>query len=424
MVFSLSPPKKTLCFFSIQRMISLRENHRLEIPNQWDRSGLPAWSFFNSELLQEEKDLLFRRHWQLICHQNDLPEVGDFVTWDLVGERALVIRGRDGQLRAFHNLCRHRGSRVIAKNSGNCRSSIICPFHGWAYNIDGTLRGAAQPSSLPTLDPVKYGLKPLEMDLWNGFVFIRFQSGPQPPVSQMLDGFTQEIKNYDLPNLRSTGRGFWTDEIAANWKCVRDVDNEGYHVPMAHPGLQDLFGKNYHDEPLKNGTSRSLGQFREGAAQLWSVRNYTALLKPKNSLNATQKSSWLYIGIFPNLVIGLYPDSVNFYQEYPVDYNKTIQRGSTYKFADEDRQMRLSRYLSMRIDRLTSQEDEQLITWTWEAALSSAYDGVILSDLEYGVKAYHDALRQHFPVLDGPEPPFQLLKAQNNHLIASRLKPD
>ena len=123
-------------------------------------------------------------------------------------------------------------------------------------------------------------------------------------------------------------------------------------------------------------------------------------------------------------MIGLYPDSVNFYQEYPVDYNKTIQRGSTYKFADEDRQMRLSRYLSMRIDRLTSQEDEQLITWTWEAALSSAYDGVILSDLEYGVKAYHDALRQHFPVLDGPEPPFQLLKAQNNHLIASRLKPD
>mgnify|MGYP000114133984 CR=1 FL=1 len=86
--------------------------------------------------------------------------------------------------------------------------------------------------------------------------------------------------------------------------------------------------------------------------------------------------------------IGLYPDSVNFYQEYPVDYNKTIQRGSTYKFADEDRQMRLSRYLSMRIDRLTSQEDEQLITWTWEAALSSAYDGVILS-ASFNVELLH-----------------------------------
>ena len=122
--------------------------------NDWDRRGLPSWSYFNPEMLEEEKELLFRRHWQLVCHINDIPEPGDFIAADMVGERALVIRGRDGVVRAFHNLCRHRGSRVVAENKGTCRSAIVCPFHGWVYNLDGTLRGASQPATLPDLDPV------------------------------------------------------------------------------------------------------------------------------------------------------------------------------------------------------------------------------------------------------------------------------
>ncbi len=154
-------------------MYVLSKEHS-KIPNDWDRSGLPAWSFFNKEMFEAEKDLFFRRHWQLICHSNDIPNNGDFVTWDLIGERALVIRGADGKVRAFHNLCKHRGSRVLAAEAGNCRSAITCPFHGWTYNLDGTLRGAAQPSSLPGLDPVKYGLPPLEMDIWNGLFLLGF----------------------------------------------------------------------------------------------------------------------------------------------------------------------------------------------------------------------------------------------------------
>ena len=144
------------------------------------------------------------------------------------------------------------------------------------------------------------------------------------------------------------------------------------------------------------------------------------MLQPKTTLDETHQKCWLYIGIFPNLVFGLYPDSVIFYQEYPVENGKTIQRGANYKFGDEDRKMRISRYLSMRIDRITSKEDEQLIEWSWEATFSSAYQGVILSDLEYGVKAYHDALREHFPVLLGPEPEQGKLLHENIRLLAQR----
>ncbi len=386
-------------------------------PAGWERSGLPAWSFFNVEMLELEKEVLFRCHWQAVCHVSDIPEAGDFVTLDLVGERALVLRGRDGEVRAFHNLCRHRGSRVVAETSGNCKSAIVCPFHGWAYNLDGTLRGASQPASLPKLDPVAMGLKPLDMDIWSGFVFVRFKPGPQPPVSEVMARFAPELAQYGLADMVPDGNGFWHADLDANWKCVRDVDNEGYHVPMAHPGLHDLFGSNYFDEPFEKGTSRSFSSFREGNARLWSVQNYKTILQPPERLDSDHRQAWLYVGMFPNLVFGLYPDSIMFYQEFPLANGRTIQRGAIYRHKDEDRRMRLARYLSMRIDRLTSKEDEQLIEWTWEAAFSSGYDGVMLSDLEYGVKTYHDALRKLFPVLEEDEPPAGTLAARNAALL-------
>ena len=317
-------------------------------------------------------------------------------------------------------MCKHRGSRVIADEAGTCKSTITCPFHGWTYNLDGTLRGASQPSSLPKLDPVEYGLPPLEMDIWNGFIFVRFQPGPQPTLSNILKKFDNEILQYELSDLEPTGDGFWTEEINANWKCVRDVDNEGYHVPMAHPGLHDLFGQNYYDQPIEGGLSRSVGSFSSGNGRLWSVRNYKKLLRAKDTLDEAHQKCWLYIGVFPNLVFGLYPDSVIFYQEYPIENGKTIQRGGNYKYAKEDREMKISRYLSMRIDRLTSKEDEQLIEWSWEAAFSSAYSGVLLSDLEYGVKAYHDTLKEYFPVLSGPEPEHGKLLQVNERLLAKK----
>lgn len=386
----------------------------------WDRSGLPAWSYTNAELLEAEKDLLFRRHWQVACHVNDIPNAGDYIATDICGERGLVIRGRDGQIRAFHNLCRHRGSRVVADQKGTCKSAIICPFHGWAYNLDGTLRGAAQPRSLPDLDRVAYGLKPIEMDIWHGFVFIRFKPGPQPPISQVLSRFNDEVAQYRLSEFLPDGAGFWSESVEANWKCVRDVDNEGYHVPMAHPGLHDLFGSNYYDEPFLDGTARSYSKFREGDGSLWSVKMYKALLPQLQSLDAEHRQAWLYIGIFPNTVLGIYPDSVMYYNEVPGNIGSCVQSGAVYRRADEDRRMRAARYLSGRIDRLTSKEDEQLIEWCWESAFSSGFDGVILSDLEIGVRSYHDMLRTLFPVLDEAEPSTGELIARNKELLAAQ----
>ena len=397
----------------------MTQNAPTPTPNDWDRRGLPAWSFFSEELLELEKEQLFRRHWQLVCHESDIPGAGDFMTLDTVGERALVIRDREGTVRAFHNLCRHRGSRVVAEESGTCKSAIICPFHGWAYNLDGTLRGAAQPGTLPELDPVTHGLKPIEMDSWQGFIFVRFLPGPQPKMHEILAKFDAQVAQYDLEKLQPSGDGFDATPMTANWKCVRDVDNEGYHVPLAHPGLHDLYGPNYYDEAFEGGTSRSYGGFREGGGRHWSVRNYLKILQPPEKLDEEHAKAWLYVGVFPNLVFGFYPDQVIFYHEFPQAVGETIQRSASYKRGDEDRRMRLARYLSMRIDRITSKEDEQLIEWTWEAAFSSGYDRIILSDLEYGVHSYHEILREHFPVLREDEPSPGAMAKRNGELLGA-----
>ena len=114
----------------------------LPVPNSWDRRGLPAWTYGSQALFDLEKEAVFLRHWQVVGHVSDLPGTGSWLTFDLLGERAVVMRGQDGVVRAFHNLCRHRGARVVDGTQGQCRGSLVCPFHGWVYNLDGTLRGA------------------------------------------------------------------------------------------------------------------------------------------------------------------------------------------------------------------------------------------------------------------------------------------
>lgn len=392
----------------------------IALPKDWDRSGLPGWAYFSQELFELECETLFKTHWQFVCHVNEAAEIGAYVTFDVAGERALVIRGHDGILRGFHNLCRHRGSRIVPDARGVCNKAMVCPYHGWAYNLDGGLRGIANRDTFPPMQAEKWGLKPLEMEIWNGLVFIRFQAGPQPAVAEILARFDDEIAPYDLANMVPTDSNSMDDLLAVNWKSVRDVDNEGYHVRQAHPGLHQLYGDGYFDEPYANGTSRSVGTFNEAYGHRWSVRKYREILPEAENLPLHQRRQWIYFGMFPNFVLGLYPDSVIYYQEVPQSATQTVQRGMCYRRREESREMKAARYLSGRIDRDTAEEDQMLMVWSCEATKSSAYDGVIFSDLEYGVKTYHDHLRRLLPVMGQPAPPEPGQMAQVNDALLGK----
>ncbi len=368
------------------------------VPNDWDRRGLPAWAYHSPALFELERTQLFLRHWQVAGHTSDIPAPGDWLSFDMLGERAVIMRGQDGTLRAFHNLCRHRGARVVDGTQGHCRGAIVCPFHGWVYNLDGTLRGAAAPTSFGDFDRANFGLKPIELQQFHGFLFLRFHPGPQPDVATLMAPFDADFAACKTADVLPCGVPDWGTTLAVNWKSVRDVDNEGYHVAMAHPGLQDLYGRTYRDHSLDNGLSFSVGTFGDVPGRTWSVRNYVRLARPDNR-PAHLHNAWTYYGLFPNTVFSVTPEGVQLYHEMPLSPGQTRTTGRMYRHPHEDRQARAARYLAYRIDRATSDEDQQLSVWSNESMKSSAFEGFHLSDLEFGVRRHHDRLRDLMPVL-------------------------
>ncbi len=371
-----------------------------------ERGGLPAWTYNDKNLFALECDVLFRRYWQIVGHVNDIPNAGDYITLDIVGERALVIRDKSGHIHAFHNLCRHRASRVVADKSGNCPGVITCPFHAWSYELDGKLRGAARASSFPKLNKDEWGLKPIDIDIWHGLIFVRFQHGPQAPVATLLARHEDEVKQYMLNEMIPTNDGITeSGTCPINWKSARDVDNEGYHVATAHPGLNDLYGEHYVNDISVGDTTRSIGGFNTAPAKRWSVKHYRKFIDHLEKPWSELPKSWLYLGLFPNTVIAFYPDSVIFYQDIPKGVAGSSVRGAVYRRPTESRALAAARYLSGRIDNDTMEEDQMLMVWSQEAMASSGFDGILLSDLERGIRSYHDRLRAELPMMNDDKPP-------------------
>lgn len=399
----------------------------IAVPAGWDRRGLPAWTYHSEALFELERREVLLNHWQIAGHVGDLAAPGDWLSFDLLGERALVVRGRDGAVRAFHNLCRHRGARLVDGAAGHCRSAMVCPFHGWVYDLDGTLRGPARPETFGDMDRADFGLKPIETEVWHGFVFLRFLPGPQPSVARLMAPFEADFAAYRASELLPGG-AFGTWDLApmrVNWKSVRDVDNEGYHVAMAHPALQDLYGRSYRDLVYPGGVSKSLAEYGDQPGRLWSVRHYVAISPEQDRLPPHLRRAWIYFGLFPNTVISFTPEGAQYYQDIPISLHETVVGGRLYRRPHETREARAARYLAYRIDRETSAEDRQLSVWSNESMKSSAFDDFHLSDLEFGVRAHHDNLRRLLPVMSLAEAPNERqIEEINNGLRGAGAEPD
>ncbi len=180
----------------------------------------------------------------------------------------------------------------------------------------------------------------------------------------------------DIPN--------WSSDLPVNWKSVRDVDNEGYHVPLAHPGLQDLYGRDCRDLYMDGGLHASFGFDGDKPGRGWSVKRYLGMAREEDGLPPHLRQAWTYYGLFPNVVFAFTPEGAQYYQDAPLSPGMTRVTGRMYRRPNETRQQRLSRYLAYRIDRETSVEDQQLSIWSNESMKSQAFDGFHLSDLEWG----------------------------------------
>jgi len=367
--------------------------------------SLPAWLYYDPGFFELERQAVFRTTWQLVCHVNDVPEPGDYTTLDMLGEKALVLRGADGEVRAFHNVCRHRAARVADGNQGNCGLRLTCPYHAWSYDLDGSLRGVPKWQGFEDLDKSALGLARLDMEIWRGFVFIRFAppEARAPSVADMMAPYEHEIEPHGFETLVPQGRVTLRPR-PVNWKNVSDNYGDGLHIPVAHPGLTRLFGGSYALE-AKPWVDKMSGVIVDRPSTNWSERAYQKLWDSFDHLEGDARRTWLYFRLWPNVAFDIYPDQVDFMQFIPVSPTETLIREIAYVRPDERREARAARYLNWRINRQVNAEDTTLIERVQAGMMSSSYVSGPLGPGEVCLAAFARRLRDAIPEANLDHPP-------------------
>jgi len=256
-------------------------NHMSEVarlkPREADAQeelSLPGWVYRDPEYFRVEMARLIRPAWQIVCHANDIAKAGEWRTLEILSESILVIRGDDGAPRAFANVCRHRGSRLVDGEAG-CARRLTCPYNAWTYASDGRLVGVPSREDYPGLDPAALGLIPVELENWRGFLFVRLEAGG-PSVAEMMAPHDVETAPHRFEELEAIGR-ITMRPRDVNWKNVADNYSDGLHIKVAHPGLTRLFGGDYRIEAGAH-VDRMSGELVERPSANLSERAYQALL--------------------------------------------------------------------------------------------------------------------------------------------------
>jgi Rieske 2Fe-2S family protein len=213
---------------------------RLEptLPSSWYRS---------ERVFALEKEHIFCREWVCAAREEDLPHSGSYRVVDVLGESIIVVRNRDGRVRAFYNVCRHRGARLCRSNVGALASErlvlnggviagrIMCPYHQWTYDLDGHLIAAPHLMGHTAFDKEAFSLYAVGVECWGGFIFLNLTPAAAMPLQHQISGIPERIARYPLTDLR-IGRTI-EYSVAANWKVICENYNECYHCAGIHPEL-------------------------------------------------------------------------------------------------------------------------------------------------------------------------------------------
>lgn len=195
---------------------------------------IPVESYISPKYFEREQRQIFDTAWMILCAENEIPEPGCYLVKDvpLLKSSVIVVRGKDGAIRAFRNACRHRGNQIHYDACRGRSNSFTCKFHGWSYALDGKLRGVTESDRFFNLDKSELGLTPVVIDTWNGLVFVNRAAGPVTSLREYLGSLADSLDGY--PFRQMTLAAEWKAEINANWKTMVDAFQEGYHVGIVH----------------------------------------------------------------------------------------------------------------------------------------------------------------------------------------------
>jgi Rieske 2Fe-2S family protein len=342
--------------------------------------------------LERELDGLFQRTWQYAGHVSDLPEAGSYITAVAGDQPVLVLRGDDGEIRAFRNVCRHRGSQLLT-GSGRCRKAIRCRYHGWTYDAtDGRLLGVPEHRNYAELDKATLGLHPARVESLAGLLFVNLDP-EAPSLAEQTAGLAERLEPYGIPDLERFSSGGGSDQ-PANWKIVVENYLEGYHVPIAHPGLMRLYDYKRYSVETHEGWAWFEAPLREHPSGNRLERLYQRLTRPMPRLGPEHNGSWRYAFVYPNTAIDLYPDQVNIWQITPDGVERSHDVWACFRHPRPGPLTRIAQRANNKVNQIVLDEDIDLVAAVQSGVRSRGYRPGPLSAREAAVGWFAQKVRE------------------------------
>jgi choline monooxygenase len=322
-------------------------------------STLPADWYVDTRRYEHERRSVFAREWLWFTHAAALDAPGAYVAQTYAGWPVFVVRSNDGELRGFHNVCRHRAGPLVNDGAGVC-GNLVCQYHGWLYEDDGRLRSARDFGDAPDADD--NALFPIHVEEWRGQVFVNLVSGPKP-LAEDLAALFSECDGFPLDEMTLVRE--WHHDLACNWKTYAENYLEGYHIPMLHPELQRQYDTKQYRVELGDRYCRHSAPRRDGAPD---------------------DGRWLFR--WPNLALNVYGDSMNVEVIIPtgpqtctVAYNHFFLDPNAPDVADV-----------IAFSDLVMQQDQRMVEAVQRNLGSGVYDVGVLSPRHEGALAQFQAL--------------------------------
>ena len=281
---------------------------------------LPAEYYVDVNYFNREMDVLFGRMWISAGRTEQVERSGQFFVREVLGESLIVTRSPSAHVRAFYNVCRHRGTKLCTEPAGIFAGSIQCPYHAWTYDLDGRLIGAPHMDEVPHFRKEEYPLHQVHADVWDGHIFLNLSQDPSPLVSQLAD-LPAKFRPWQMEALRLGHRIVY--DVKANWKLLIQNYSECLHCPNLHPALNKLShylsGEN---DPLRATYMGGRMDLRPGVATLSMDGTCPRAFLPGLSQDDVRRV--YYYAIFPNMLLSLHPDYMLVHTLWPIGPDRTV----------------------------------------------------------------------------------------------------
>ncbi|WP_319554305.1 Rieske 2Fe-2S domain-containing protein [uncultured Vibrio sp.] len=359
---------------------TIKKEHHEDIDNAWT---IPARYYTSEEVFETEKEVIFANSWICVAHSSEVREKNAFIKREMIGESLVIVRGRDDILRGFYNVCPHRGHQLISEESGKAKNVITCPYHAWAFKLDGELVHATNCENVNNFDKDLASLVPFHVTEYAGFIFVNLSNDPKP-ISEQLPGLEEQVFTA-CPSVKELKRAArFVSQTPANWKSIVDNYIECYHCPTNHVSFADSVDVGQYEHEFKTNWSVQVGKAKPSDS---SYQFDESLMDPKFF------GFWLWPCTMFNMPPG--GDFMTVIYEFPVSAGETLQFYDIYFLNDvlTDDQKRLVDWY----ENVFRPEDLRLVESVQKGLTSRGYrgQGRVMADKtrsglsEHGIAFFH-----------------------------------